>query len=227
MSRSILVEIAAILVASVVLGTAAHVFRTDAKQKIPFVTTYLDPLKVVPPKEPTRSPEVSVKAGEMIERVKPEGSPPTLEKPVPPPAGGPPGSKVEREKDPAVRDITAEEAIEEHKKGDTPFLDARRTARYEQGHIPRAKPFSVWEADIDQRISALLGEVPPEIPVIIYCSGGDCVDSHMLADKLKTAGYTDLRIFVAGFPEWQKRGLPVEKSEGAPDAPPGGEEDSK
>ena len=86
-------------------------------------------------------------------------------------------------------------------------LDARRTKDYEQGHIVRARSFSVWESDIDARVTALVGEGRDgSIPVVLYCSGGDCEDSHMLARKLFGAGFNNLLVYSDGWPDWQKRG---------------------
>jgi rhodanese-related sulfurtransferase len=86
-------------------------------------------------------------------------------------------------------------------------LDARRTKDYEQGHIALARSFPVWESDIDSRVTALVGEGRDgAIPVVIYCSGGDCEDSHMLAQKLFGAGFDNLLVYRDGWPDWQKRG---------------------
>jgi len=86
-------------------------------------------------------------------------------------------------------------------------LDARRTKDYEQGHIAGAKSFPVWESDIDARATALVGEARDgAIPVVLYCSGGDCEDSHMLAQKLFGAGFNNLLVYRDGWPDWQKRG---------------------
>ena len=44
------------------------------------------------------------------------------------------------------------------------------------------------------------------IPVVLYCSGGDCEDSHMLAQKLFGAGFNNLLVYRDGWPDWVKRG---------------------
>ena len=99
-----------------------------------------------------------------------------------------------------------------HSKGAL-FLDARRTSVYEQGHIPGARPFSVWESDIDEKVNKLFAERPDakdqNQPIVIYCSGGDCEDSHMLAQKLWGIGFSNAYVYKDGFPDWQKRGEPV------------------
>ncbi|HEX7528735.1 MAG TPA: rhodanese-like domain-containing protein [Thermoanaerobaculia bacterium] len=86
-------------------------------------------------------------------------------------------------------------------------LDARRTKVYEEGHIAGARSFPVWESDIDARVTAFVGESRDgSIPVVLYCSGGDCEDSHMLAQKLFGAGFNNLLVYRDGWPDWQKRG---------------------
>ena len=93
------------------------------------------------------------------------------------------------------------------------FLDARRTSVYEEGHIAGARPFSVWESDIDDKINKLFAERgdPAEQakPIVAYCSGGDCEDSHMLAQKLWGAQFNNVYVYKDGFPDWQKRGGPI------------------
>jgi len=92
------------------------------------------------------------------------------------------------------------------------FLDARRTSVYTDGHIPGARSFPVWESDIADRVKAFFDEgLDQNAPIVIYCSGGDCEDSHMLAEKLYMVGFNNLLVYKDGFPGWQKRGLPAVK----------------
>jgi len=93
------------------------------------------------------------------------------------------------------------------------FLDARRTSVYEQGHIAGARPFSVWESDIDEKVNKLFeerGEPKQQAePIVVYCSGGDCEDSHMLAQKLWGIQYNNVYVYKDGFPDWQKHGAAI------------------
>ncbi len=92
------------------------------------------------------------------------------------------------------------------------FLDARRTDVYRSGHIAGARSMSVWEADLDGKLLALAQEGrDPTSPLVAYCSGGDCEDSHQLAERLWSIGFNDVLVYRDGFPDWQKRGWPVEK----------------
>lgn len=93
------------------------------------------------------------------------------------------------------------------------FLDARRTSVYEDGHIAGARPYSVWESDIDDKVRKLFDErgdpSQQALPIVIYCSGGDCEDSHMLAQKLWGIQFNNLYVYKDGFPDWQQHGAQI------------------
>jgi len=113
--------------------------------------------------------------------------------------------------DKASSEIGGDDAEALHKEGRL-FLDARRSSVYAEGHIPGARSFPVWESDIDGRVKAFFDEgLDQNAPIVIYCSGGDCEDSHMLAEKLYMVGFNALYIYKDGYPGWSKRGLPVTK----------------
>jgi rhodanese-related sulfurtransferase len=104
-------------------------------------------------------------------------------------------------------EIPYEDVAALYARGNVPFLDARRSSVYRQGHIARARAFPVWEADIDERVKALALEgLDTSAPIVVYCSGGDCEDSHMLAEKLHMVGFDNVLVYKDGFPDWQKRG---------------------
>ena len=111
-------------------------------------------------------------------------------------------------------EVSGDDAAALHGRGDVPFLDARRTSVYREGHIPGARPFSVWESDIDDKVKAFFAEGhDPSSVILVYCSGGDCEDSHTLAQKLYMAGFDDVLVYKDGFPDWEKRGLAITKGD--------------
>ena len=86
-------------------------------------------------------------------------------------------------------------------------VDARRKKDYEQGHVAGARNISPWEGDADAKITALVNEGRDgALPVLIYCSGGDCEDSHMLATRIYGGGFNNLLVYRDGWPDWVKRG---------------------
>jgi rhodanese-related sulfurtransferase len=129
--------------------------------------------------------------------------------PAPAPAPVAPPKEFKPHPDKAYIEIGYADVAALHKMGAL-FLDARRTSVYEQGHITGARPFSVWESDIDQKINKLFEERgdprEQEKPIVAYCSGGDCEDSHMLAQKLWGIQFNNVYVYKDGFPDWQKRG---------------------
>lgn len=103
-------------------------------------------------------------------------------------------------------EITGQDAAWLHNQGAL-FLDARRTSIYEQGHIAGARSFSVWESDIDDKVGALMEQTPDQkMPIVVYCSGGACEDSHMLSEKLWGVFFENVLVYKDGFPDWQQRG---------------------
>ena len=146
----------------------------------------------------------------------PEATPkstPGAESAATPSLGAPAGAKAfPPHPDKASVDATGEEVMELHARKTVPFLDARRTSVYRDGHIAGARPFSVWESDVDDKVKAFFAEgTDQSAPIVVYCSGGTCEDSHMLAEKLYLVGFDNVLIYTDGYPDWVKRGLPITK----------------
>jgi rhodanese-related sulfurtransferase len=133
---------------------------------------------------------------------------PTATAPTPPPATDP-LARFKPHPSQAYVEISGADAALLHANG-VLFLDARRTSVYEDGHIAGARTFSVWESDIDDKVNALYGERSDprdqDRPIVIYCSGGACEDSHMLSQKLWGIQFNNLYVYKDGFPDWQNRG---------------------
>ncbi len=111
-----------------------------------------------------------------------------------------------------VREIGSEEAAEARKAG-IPFLDSRRSAEYELEHIAGAWSLPVWESTLEDRLTEFEAKTNPlpEAPLVLYCSGGGCEDSHLLAARLFKLGYRNLLIYREGYPDWVSKGRPTAK----------------
>jgi rhodanese-related sulfurtransferase len=84
------------------------------------------------------------------------------------------------------------------------IVDARPTARkYDVGHIPTA--VNIPDSQFDKLAPALLPKDKAQL-VIFYCDGPECVLSHNSAYKAEKLGYTNIRVYTAGFPDWVKNG---------------------
>jgi len=85
---------------------------------------------------------------------------------------------------------------------DVMIIDARPyQVKYTKGHIPGAVsiPFSKFDKKID-----LLPKDKSTL-LIYYCGGLKCKLSHKSAKKAKALGFTNVKVFAKGFPEWKKQ----------------------
>lgn len=132
----------------------------------------------------------------------------------PRPAAPPPVKTQEAAASSPIHEISSAEAWKAFQSG-LPFLDARRSAEYTEGHIAGAFCTPVWESDLEDRLITFKAarHPGPEDPIVIYCSGGDCRDSHLLAARLLKEGYFHLLIYRDGFPDWLALKHPIEKGQ--------------
>lgn len=89
----------------------------------------------------------------------------------------------------------------------TIVLDARSAEEFSSGHIPGSSNFSIYEFDSLFRERGELLKLGNTI--IVYCSGPDCEDSHMLAAKLSEKGINDIFLFKGGIEEWVGSGYEI------------------
>ncbi len=99
-------------------------------------------------------------------------------------------------------------ARELHAAGQVVFVDSRSAADYRAGHIPGAVSMPLGE--FEQRIEAFQAQYETGYPVVTYCSGRSCQDSHILAQQLFEAGYENVSVFIDGYPGWTAEGYPIE-----------------
>jgi rhodanese-related sulfurtransferase len=214
--RRHLIETATLVVVSVAVAFVSNALASkERKLKLP--GDYPN-ATVVPRPAPAGDPPAPVPAaaGEASPSMKPPARPAVAASPVPQPSPAAPPANAAPAADLLARfpphpdvpwvEIGGDDAAFLQSRG-VLFLDARRTKDYEQGHVRGARPFAVWESDIDDKVLSLLGEGrDANRPVVLYCSGGDCEDSHLLGQKLFGAGFNNLLVYKDGFPDWVKRG---------------------
>lgn len=111
-----------------------------------------------------------------------------------------------------VRLITLEEGEDLWRTAQAVFLDARRTDLYDEGHVPGAR--CVPAAETEKALPAAVLDLPRAGTLVVYCEGGDCQSSLLLAKRLHDQGFKDIRVMTGGWEAWARAGLPAEK--GAP-----------
>jgi len=93
----------------------------------------------------------------------------------------------------------------------TIILDARAAPFYQQGHVPGALNLSRDDFAADYRRLRPTLDAARDKSIVVYCSGGDCHDSRMVASALLSLGFSSVRVFTDGWSGWTETGLPVEK----------------
>jgi rhodanese-related sulfurtransferase len=134
----------------------------------------------------------------------------TPAKPLPAPGPAPVPSQWRPDPGAPIRDLGSDQAWTAFQRR-IPFLDARRSDDFRAGHVAGAFSVPVWEAVLEGRITEFEARAQPDPanPIVLYCSGGDCEDSQLLARKLVALGYRNLLIYRDGYPDWAARHRPV------------------
>jgi rhodanese-related sulfurtransferase len=96
----------------------------------------------------------------------------------------------------------------------TLILDARPSIFFAQGHVPGALNLARDAFARDYRQLAPVLKSATDKPVIVYCAGGDCHDSRLVANALISLGFSNVRVFTGGWEEWSKARLPVSTGNG-------------
>jgi rhodanese-related sulfurtransferase len=84
------------------------------------------------------------------------------------------------------------------------IVDSRPAARrYDIGHIPLA--INISDSQFDKLAPTLLPADKSAL-IIFYCQGVECDLSHKSAFKAEALGYTNVKVYPAGQPEWEAKG---------------------
>ena len=89
------------------------------------------------------------------------------------------------------------------------IIDSRPAARqYDPGHIPGAVNIP------DSQFDKLVDKLPADKSTLLlfYCGGLECMLSHNSAFKAEKLGYTNIKVYPAGSPDWKAKGGPVSVS---------------
>ena len=94
------------------------------------------------------------------------------------------------------------------------LIDARPNPKYLSGTIPSS--LNIPDTQIDKYIGQL-DKVAKDKEIIVYCGGWDCEKSPIVAGHLKSKGFTNVKLYQAGEPEWATKsylevGTPVVES---------------
>jgi CRP-like cAMP-binding protein/rhodanese-related sulfurtransferase len=111
----------------------------------------------------------------------------------------------------AILQISAVQAVEAVKKGDTVIVDAGPEGFYQSKHIQGA--ISVPLALSDVLYEVIFGEEVKGKKLIVYGGTFSKLYDWELADKLFLKGHKEVKVLDGGIAAWEKAGYPVEKWE--------------
>lgn len=91
------------------------------------------------------------------------------------------------------------------------LIDARPHPKYLMGTIPSS--INIPDTQIEQYIGQL-DKVAKDKEMIVFCGGWECEKSPIVAEYLKKNGFTNVKLYQAGEPEWKAKsylevGVPV------------------
>lgn len=105
--------------------------------------------------------------------------------------------------------ISLEKAKELWSSGTALFLDAREPADYAAGHIGTA--LNLPALSFERHFGDVAPLITPASPLVLYCDGQECDQSHRLAESLRRLGYTNSLILSNGWTVWRQAGLPTKQ----------------
>jgi rhodanese-related sulfurtransferase len=88
-------------------------------------------------------------------------------------------------------------------KKDVMLIDARPAGRkFNPGHIPGSINIP------DDKFEQMKDRLPQDKSMLLlyYCEGPECVLSHSSAKKAEALGYTNVKVYTNGYPEWVAKG---------------------
>ncbi|HEY0109272.1 MAG TPA: rhodanese-like domain-containing protein [Fibrella sp.] len=89
------------------------------------------------------------------------------------------------------------------------LFDAREKREYAVSHLPKARWIGYNDFDLNR-----VADVPRTSPIVVYCSVG--YRSEKVGEKLKAAGFTNVRNLYGSLFEWVNQGNLVVDSTGKP-----------
>lgn len=83
------------------------------------------------------------------------------------------------------------------------IVDARYPRDYQSGHVPGAINVPVFTTQAERR--RLLGDVPRDARVIVYCQSDSCQFDEKLGSALVAEGIENVSLFPGGWTRWEQR----------------------
>lgn len=83
------------------------------------------------------------------------------------------------------------------------IIDARPFKKYKIAHIPSSR--ALPDTKFDKLYDILYGSIDKNKEIIVYCGGYKCIKSPKVALKFIAKGHKNVKVYIAGLPEWKKK----------------------
>jgi rhodanese-related sulfurtransferase len=167
------------------------------------------PPVVVPPKAPVAPVEPAVNpVANPQPAPAPVGTADQLGK-APAPAPTAPTTPPPKASDPASKLFISLQQLQVLMQQGVQLVDAREAHEFATGRIPGS--VNLPPGGFSGPQASVVDNLLRDLPVVVYCGGGECDASKLVALKLQDRGYTTLYIYHDGYSGWTKAGMPVEK----------------
>lgn len=84
------------------------------------------------------------------------------------------------------------------------IIDARPKRKYDEAHIPSA--INIPDNEFDKYYPQLEQfKVAKDVEIITYCGGFECNKSYNVAKMLRDKGYSNIKVYLAGDPDYSKK----------------------
>lgn len=95
------------------------------------------------------------------------------------------------------------------------FFDARVEEEFKMGRVKGAVLADPTDAAIvaAKVVPEFLKDekkYPRKFPIVVYCNGGDCDSSQLVAIQMRKFGFANVKVFEEGYPVWKAKGFPIE-----------------
>lgn len=108
--------------------------------------------------------------------------------------------RVKKEAWPVVTSAQVQQYLQD---GTALFIDARDPEEYEKGHIPNA--LNLPAEQFGEYFMQIGDSLPREdLPLIVYCQGDPCDQSHEVLEHLKDLEFKNLLLYTGGWNEWSR-----------------------
>lgn len=100
-----------------------------------------------------------------------------------------------------------------YSQGDVVFVDARNADEHAAGHIPGSLHIPP-DAFFGGALPPAMDQAPKSFTIVVYCGGGECDASKLVALRFKEQGYADVLVYKQGYTGWSAQKMPSEKGGG-------------